>query len=851
MTIVEQIANWANADKPGWWKYAIRKSIASGKLTSTDLEHILIVAKMEYRIQDQQENFADLISDVAPIGFGIEEKSTVIKSIKNVSCVSALAPNTSLDFSSNGLTIVYGNNGAGKSSYAKIFKNACLTRGETPSISPNIFTLETGTPTATIEIMSGDDQREFKWQAGGPPIPELKSVRVFDSYSSVHYLTKSGVVDYKPPALCILDELKEAVDYVKERISAEKQQYSQQLVLPERKSGTNASSFMPTADTTIEQVEALCASQEELDSLINLNESYQELLSSSPQELRKKYHQEIKILTPLIEYITSIERLLNDVKIGDVSKLFDESKTKKYLSTQLASETFSNLSLKGVGSQEWVIMWRSVEGFVSSLGSELNFPPKEGDPCPTCLQEVSLDAETRLSAFENYVKSDIQTQATQAEHDYTRVVKVIAALQFSLVEYQAALDLVCRVDPNECDVLEQLLNQYRSRAEMVKSNAFGEPILPIDTSPLTRLKEMVLLLEGHLEATKDDVMLSQRAGELLHQIDTIKDKDIIRLHKEAIINAVARIKKLEAYRRLEASTNTSSITTLNTKISKAGTTGQISKFFKEELKLLGFSNLAVEANIKGSKVNQVMTLNMPGVGKLIDIASEGEQKCISLAGFLAELKADNRNSGIVFDDPVNSLDHDWRLKFAKRIARESESRQVVVLTHDVVFLWMLQNECSTHHTIALTRTKYVTGIPQESPPWDAEKTQARIGKIKNKLPNLKKLYETSNEEFVESAKNLYGKMREAWERLIEEWLIRGVVQRFGREIKPTSIRYLEDITQNDVALIGQALEKCNTYFTGHDTSPEIGSSYPEYEEVKADVIEMEEYFIRLKKRRNN
>ncbi len=54
--------------------------------------------------------------------------------------------------------------------------------------------------------------------------------------------------------------------------------------------------------------------------------------------------------------------------------------------------------------------------------------------------------------------------------------------------------------------------------------------------------------------------------------------------------------------------------------------------------------------------------------------------------------ADKRKSAVVFDDPVNSLSHQWSHKVAKRLVEESLERQVVVLTHDIVFYKLLLEE---------------------------------------------------------------------------------------------------------------------------------------------------------------
>jgi len=48
------------------------------------------------------------------------------------------------------------------------------------------------------------------------------------------------------------------------------------------------------------------------------------------------------------------------------------------------------------------------------------------------------------------------------------------------------------------------------------------------------------------------------------------------------------------------------------------------------------------------------------------------------------------SSGIVFDDPVSSLDYKWREGVALRLVREAKRRQVIVFTHDIVFLLLLK-----------------------------------------------------------------------------------------------------------------------------------------------------------------
>ena len=73
-----------------------------------------------------------------------------------------------------------------------------------------------------------------------------------------------------------------------------------------------------------------------------------------------------------------------------------------------------------------------------------------------------------------------------------------------------------------------------------------------------------------------------------------------------------------------------------------------------------------------------------------EILSEGEYRCVALAGFMAELATNDSDSGIIFDDPVSSLDHLHREAIAKRLAAEGRSRQMIVFTHDLPFYFCLE-----------------------------------------------------------------------------------------------------------------------------------------------------------------
>lgn len=280
--------------------------------------------------------------------------------------------------------------------------------------------------------------------------------------------------------------------------------------------------------------------------------------------------------------------------------------------------------------------------------------------------------------------------------------------------------------------------------------------------------------------------------------------------------------------------------------------------FKLELRKLGFNNVKIETETKGTRGKQYhfLRLDEPNSNNvsLKDILSEGEHRCISLATFLSELSLSEHNSSIIFDDPVSSLDHKWRDRIGGRIVEEAINRQVIVFTHDITFLLMLQEHSERAgvnlEIKSLTRKKKETGIIASNPPWDAMPVGKRIGLLKNAYQALEKIERTETEEiYKEKAKPLYGKLRETWERFVEEVMLNGAIQRFGREVQTQRIKVLTDLTDSDYSILDDNMSKCSKYFWGHDSSGALIENMPDSSEFLSDIKVLEDFIQSIRDRR--
>ncbi len=107
------------------------------------------------------------------------------------------------------------------------------------------------------------------------------------------------------------------------------------------------------------------------------------------------------------------------------------------------------------------------------------------------------------------------------------------------------------------------------------------------------------------------------------------------------------------------------------------------KLFIEECQALRAPNLKLQFVGRQGKAQRRKVLS--GKYKPSKVLSEGEQKVLALADFLAEARLAGITAPVVFDDPVSSLDHRRINEVAQRVAYLAEDTQVIVFTHDIFF----------------------------------------------------------------------------------------------------------------------------------------------------------------------
>jgi hypothetical protein len=130
------------------------------------------------------------------------------------------------------------------------------------------------------------------------------------------------------------------------------------------------------------------------------------------------------------------------------------------------------------------------------------------------------------------------------------------------------------------------------------------------------------------------------------------------------------------------------------------------------------------------------------------------------------------------------------------------------------------------------------------------KVKDRVGALRNLLQRAEKVNRTgSRVDYEREALMIYGLMREAWERGLEEVLLGGVVERYRPSIQTLRARYLSDITEEDCKTLDAGMTKCSRWLPGHDQAAAENAGVPDPAELKVDIDALETWVTTISKRR--
>lgn len=873
MAILTDIIDWVET-KPQFWQVAIDRLIRNNDLSSSDITDLKEICKFEAGLSKVTFNPVDFDALRIYAANATSISNIVLSKIHNINNINALSKTSVLEFAPSGLTAVYGDNGAGKSSFVTVLKHTCNTRGQKPSINDNLYDVTSYGSEKKAEVEFTTDGITFdSVKLVNTTISNtiLKGVDVFDSFSANHYIEDEDEIAFIPQGLSFIEKFASVLKQIETELVTEVQilnlsRFDYTLIQVNEESA--AKSFLKnlTHNTTIDQLRNQSQWDKTKSDRVNeLNKIIPDLKATDPKKTILSNNEKISRFKILRNKFDTLEKaLITSEVLAFVKKTCDDFST-TFDTLKASSETvFANLPLTGIGGNSWKQLWESARKFYNEDKEDELFPDTEGNSnCPLCLQNLSPEAKKRFTDFEEFVKHDIQQEHDKAIEEHNNLTETLNELSFNFDDQEptiAELEILATdYRMGQTSYIESLSAQREIILKHLASKKTIEELtIPeININSKNTIDEIInrLELENAKLATKS---ISDELELLEKELLELNSQKMMFDFKPKLAREIYRQKKVALINQCIGQCNTRTVTTESNLLVSTYITQNLRDNFQDELKKLGFKNIKIETETRGVKGKQYhyLKLNEPNSNSIAlkDILSEGEHRCIALATFLSELSLSEHISAIVFDDPVSSLDHKWRNKIAKRIVEESNRRQVIVFTHDITFLLMLQEHSENlSYSIdikSLTRKIYETGIIATNPPWDALPVSKRLGILKSEYQKIEKIERKETEEIYRSnVKPLYGMLRETWERFVEEVFLNGTVQRFGREIQTKRLAKIVDLTLDDYNKVDENMGKCSTYFLGHDSAGTLIEEMPDSAEFLADITILEDFVKEIRDRR--
>jgi len=209
---MQDILAWSKT-RADWQKDALRRIVLNGSLSTSDLlelEAICIGEKKEL----EPLNESHLRKGAA------SSDAVSLEEVSNPKQINALAENQKITFAAAGLTIVYGDNGSGKSGFVRILKHACRSRDPNLKILRDVTSRSNEPQTANISLQHGAQKEVFNWSPQSEPHSELPSVSIFDSRSANIHVEKTNELAYTPFPMQVFEHLSAACAEINTRIDA-------------------------------------------------------------------------------------------------------------------------------------------------------------------------------------------------------------------------------------------------------------------------------------------------------------------------------------------------------------------------------------------------------------------------------------------------------------------------------------------------------------------------------------------------------------------------------------------------------------------------------------------------------
>lgn len=851
---IDDILEWSGK-LSAWKQDALRRLAVSAELTQDDRNELLAMIKKAagFNLAGQTPEAVPFVKE--HFG-GDNHRPIILKAVAKVTNVNRLVLDASITFCPKALTVVFGRNGSGKSGFVRILRTACRTRIENPAklkVLADVYGAAAGLQSADIVVDAGEGDFTIPWAPGNAAAADLMQVAVFDTASAQIYVDGGNQIRYLPFGLALPHRLNSVCLLLKDKLDAERAaEVGNKVGLTEIAFGSQRSTKAQVFNGKLTR----STKDIEIDAATVFTEANQKRIETITSVLTAGAAAEADV-NALITWSKSlaaesavVAKSLSDEALNGLSGLRSTAVAARKAAEVAAGELFTDEPLPGIGGDVWRKLWQAAREYsVKAAYPEADFPVLETADgpaeCVLCQQPLLPDGAARMVRFQKYMDDTLDVAARAAEKAVADAIGIVDALVCLRAEdFLVRLEQVRNRDAGLAETLVKLRDSAIARRLSALARLQGG-----DEAAVTDLvvpSEAIASFTTKLTEEKDELAKAGNVEErtkLVSEKAELEDLKTLAANKEKLVTRRDLMIADSAYATALGEVNTKMITQRANELLDTHLTAAVIDRFDAERTSFDIMHLKVGLARRSGKMSADFQVDprTPLTKTTSEILSEGEQRALALAGFLTEVALTDGSGPIVIDDPVSSLDRERGAKVARRIADEARERQVIVFTHDIVFFNELceaaDNVGIEPVTIALFSDKAAAGkVDAAGMVWKGLNVSKRIGRIKADSATLKKIHAASPADYEYAVKGLYGRLRDTYERVVEEVIFKNVVRRGTDVIQTQMLRYVR--FPDALAIrFHEGMTKASTY--SHDNPAAETVETPDPDEFFGDIQALE------------
>lgn len=845
MAVQDEIREWL-LKQSDWLQEAADKLLKKEELGADDLAALVALIKTP---AGQKPTKHRQFEGLLPAPNAVDSLRLV--RIGDVCGIENIEPRRPLEFEAANLTVIYGHNGSGKSSYTRILKKI-TGKPRAVDLKTNVFKAPPQESKCQITSQVNGVESISTWHVGDAPIDLLRAVDIFDSDEASHYLTAESAATYIPPMVGLFEKLAKVTEQVKDLLDAEQSKLISALpALPAVYQGTETGRTY-TALGTLKAAaleDALLWKVEDEQRLLDLIER---LKVEDPSSLAVQKRRTKAQVQQIVDAINQASTAYGSENVQTLRSLRADAQSKRQIAIEGAQ--VKSAVLEGVGTQTWRAMWEAAREYSSAPYPDKQFPVTAEARCLLCHQELTAEAQQRLKDFESFVQGKLESDANTAEALYA-----LKLAELSAIPPEHQIQTQCEAAGLTSDEWKQFLTDFWQQASVIQTALRNDELVQ-QAVPLGDISASIQTLIAYCEQLENAAVQHDQDALSFDRAQASRDRLGLEAKKWVTEQAAAvrleavRIAKVNEYETWKASASSRPISLKAADITQKVVTEAYVARFNRELKALGATRIQVElvkTRTKNAKVLHQLRLRGARNERemLHGVLSEGERRIISLAAFLADVCDKSGVAPFVFDDPISSLDQDFEWHVACRLVELAKSRQVIVLTHRLSLYGILEDvskklgdKWKDDHYRPMCIEAYggVAGHPADQDVWRANTKKAN-NILLTRLDAAKKAGDADGANAYKMlAQGICSEFRKLVERSVEDDLLNKVVQRHRRSITTDGrLSSVPTVNLDDCKLIDGLMTKYSCY--EHSQSMEAPAFIPEEPELRADLDSLKKW----------